>query len=67
MAAIDSIVITSEGEKETHVKDLRQELGEFEKQRDRNRRVAIRNKGGLENWETTESSKSLIVLRVKGY
>lgn len=67
MAAIDSIVITSEGGKETHVKDLRQELGEFEKQRDRNRRVAIRNKGGLENWETAESSKSLIVLRVKGY
>lgn len=49
------------------MKDLRQELGEFEKQRDRNRRVAIGSKGGLENWETAESSKSLIVLRVKGY
>ena len=49
------------------MKDLRQELGEFEKQRDRNRRVAIGNKGGLENWETAEYSKSLILLKVKGY
>lgn len=49
------------------MKDLRQELGEFEKQRDRNRRVAIGSKGGLENWETAEASLSLIMLRVKGY
>lgn len=53
--------------KKQHAKDLRQKLGEFEKQSDRNRSVVTGSKGGLESWETAESSKSLIMLRVKGY
>lgn len=49
------------------MKDLKQKLGEFEKQSDRNRSVVIGSKGGLGSWETAESSKSLIMLRVKGF